>query len=540
MFDLVLLICVEIILCFLAILVFSVNPKNKTNQYFSLWVFFLIVWIFSNYLENEPYFQNYRSLFLRIDFASAIFLGAFFYFFCLNFPWRVSLSWPKKAIIFTPSIILFILSFTNLIIKDIHFQDNTIVFKQSSLFLFYFLCFIFYIVRGCIELILRYKKSKGIERTQIFYVITGFSISAIMAVTLNLILPPLVFIPSNIARLGIYGILIFCIFSTIAITRHHLFGIKVILTEILVGCIAFILLIQAIIADNIKLKIFGFGLLALFSIAGFLLISSALKEIKYREELRIAKERAEKAYEVEKKSHEELKKLDEAKSQFVLITQHHLRTPLSIMKGYVSMLLEGSYGKMNEEFRKPLTGFQISTDNLIKLVNEFLDISQLQVGSQILSPQETQIEDLISEIIQELKPEADKKHIYLEIEKPTEPLPKVNIDRAKVKAALFNVIDNGMKYTPSGGVKVRFKTTDSKLKIIIQDTGIGMTKEDIDSLFTKFFSRGKEAKKVFATGRGIGLYMAERIIKAHQGRVWAESPGKDKGSIFYVELPIKL
>lgn len=168
-----------------------------------------------------------------------------------------------------------------------------------------------------------------------------------------------------------------------------------------------------------------------------------------------------------------------------------------------------------------------------------MDISQLQVGSQILSPQEAQIEDLISEIIQELKPEADKKHIYLEIEKPTEPLPKVNIDRAKVKAALFSVIDNGIKYTPSGGVKIRFKTVDSKIEIIIEDTGIGMTQEDIAALFTKFFSRGKEAKKVYATGRGIGLYIAEQIIKAHQGRVWAESQGKGKGSTFYIELPIK-
>jgi signal transduction histidine kinase len=524
MIELVLLICVEITLCFLAILVFSVNPKNKTNQYFSLWVFFLIVWILSNYLENEPFFQNYRSLFLRTDFASAIFLGAFFYLFCLNFPQGSSLSWSKKTIIFTPSIILFILSFTDLIIKDIHFQDNTIVFKQSTLFLFYFLCFIFYVVRGCIELILKYKRSIGIERTQIFYVITGFSISAIMAVTLNLILPLFVFIPLDIGRLGIYGILIFCIFSTVAITKHHLFGIKVILTETLVAAIALILLSQAISAETIQLKIFGFFLFSLFGVAGYFLIRSVIREIELRAELEVA--------------YAKLKELDDAKSEFISIASHQLRTPLTAVKGYISMILENSYGEVPGEMKRPIENIYASNERLIRLVNDILNISKIEAGRIEMSLEKASLKDLILDVINELKIKADVKKLYLKFEEPSAPMPDISFDKMKIRQIIMNLIDNAIKYTPQGGITVRLRHTQSNLRVEIQDTGIGLEKEDIAKLF-RTFSRTRAGVRASVEGAGLGLYIARKFMDMHGGQIWVESPGKDKGSTFFIELPIK-
>jgi len=337
---------------------------------------------------------------------------------------------------------------------------------------------------------------------------------------------------------GFLFILIFLGITAYAIVKHYLFGIRVILTELLVGSIALILLIQVLTAPIFWLKILGFLLLLLFGISGSLLIKSILKEIKYREELRIAKENIEKAYEVEKKAHQELKKLDETKNQFILITQHHLRTPLTTMKGYMSMLLDGTYGKVDEEFKKPLLNFQTSTEGLIKLVNEFLDISQLQVGGGIFNLKKVQIEDLLSEIFKELEPEVAMKKLYLKFEKPKEPLPQIKADPGKLKAALFNIIDNGIKYTEEGGATIRCKIKDNRLQIEVRDTGIGMTKEEINALFTGFFKRSEEAKKVYATGRGIGLFVSSQIIKTHQGTVWAESEGRGKGSAFYIELPI--
>ena len=145
---------------------------------------------------------------------------------------------------------------------------------------------------------------------------------------------------------------------------------------------------------------------------------------------------------------------------------------------------------------------------------------------------------MIEEIIEELIPSAKEKGIYLKLEAPKS-LPTIKLDRTRIKSAIFNVIDNGIKYTRKGGVTIRLKIKDLRLKIIVKDTGIGLAKEEIKTLFTEFFERGKEAEKVYTTGRGIGLYIAKNIVEAHQGKIWAESEGKSKGSTFYIELPLE-
>ena len=156
-------------------------------------------------------------------------------------------------------------------------------------------------------------------------------------------------------------------------------------------------------------------------------------------ELKEAYQKVNKAYQIEKKAHQELKKLDEAKDQFIMATQHHMRTPLAIMKGYVSMLLEGDYGKINKEARKRLVFLQQSIEKLITLVNEFLDISQFRVGKGVLNLKEVKIEDLIREIIKELKWEAENKGLYIKMKK-LKISPVVKADRSKLKEAIYNII----------------------------------------------------------------------------------------------------
>lgn len=253
-------------------------------------------------------------------------------------------------------------------------------------------------------------------------------------------------------------------------------------------------------------------------------------------EIKDAYKKVEKAYEVEKRAHKELKRLDEAKSQFMLATQHHLRTPLTSMQGYLDLLLGGSYGKISKKVKETLEKFQKSTENEIKIVEELLNISQFQLGKKavILFPN-ADIENILNEIIEELKPEAEKKGIYLKLEKPDK-LPKIKADRSKLKVALFNIIDNAVKYTEIGGVTVKLEIENSKLRTIIKDTGIGIDKEEAKNLFVRIFERSKTAQKLFATGRGIGLYISAKIIQAHNGKIWAESGGLGKGSAFYVEL----
>jgi len=246
------------------------------------------------------------------------------------------------------------------------------------------------------------------------------------------------------------------------------------------------------------------------------------------------------AYELEKKAHKELKRLDEVKSQFIMATQHHLRTPLTAMKGYVSMILEGDFGEVSPKTKEKLKGFQSSIERLINLVNEFLDISQIQLGKGILNLKKTKIDDLISEIVEELKPEAQRKNLYFRFEKPSS-LPEIKADKEKLREAIFDIVDNAIRYTQRGGVEVKLNINPpaggQRLNIIVKDTGIGLEKEEKKRLFGEIFARGKKAKEVYTLGRGIGLFIARNIIEAHRGKVWAESGGRNRGSTFFIEIP---
>jgi len=204
------------------------------------------------------------------------------------------------------------------------------------------------------------------------------------------------------------------------------------------------------------------------------------------------------------------------------------------------MVIEGDFGKVSPTIKEKLSFCFISTNRLIKLVNEFLDVSKFQLGRNVFDLKEASLDVILQEAFDEVKPEAEKKKIYLRLEKPAEITEKIMADPIKLGEAFYNLIDNAVKYTEKGGVTVNLqKMSNQILRITIVDTGIGMTPEEVKNVFGRQFERGKEAKKVYALGRGIGLYIAANIIKAHNGKVWAESPGPSKGSMFYVELPIK-
>jgi len=268
------------------------------------------------------------------------------------------------------------------------------------------------------------------------------------------------------------------------------------------------------------------------------------EEIALRE--KISKEETEKLIDRERKLrqdaeklNEEFKRLDDAKTQFLLATQHHLRTPLTVMRGYLDLIFEGSYGKVPKELKEALDKFQLSVFRLIKIVNELLDVSQFQLGKEIVYLQDNvDLKEILDEVYEELKYEAIQKDIYFNIELPKDNLPKIKANPEKLKVALFNLTDNAIKYTNKGGVCIKVDVLDNKVLICIKDTGIGIEKERLPNLFNQIFERGRDAKKSYALGRGIGLFVSSKIIEGHKGKIWAESEGKGKGSTFYVELPI--
>jgi len=246
------------------------------------------------------------------------------------------------------------------------------------------------------------------------------------------------------------------------------------------------------------------------------------------------------AYEMEKKAREDLQELDKTKNEFMLIIQHHLRTPLAGMRWYTDFLLSGKFGKLAKKNKEVAQKLGDSTGDLIKVVEEFLDLSQFQIGEKVVIPKPgVDVKAILESIVKDLSFESEKKGIDIIIKDTKENIQQINADSGKLKIAISNIVDNAIKYTEKGGVKIEIENKQDAIKIIIKDTGIGMQKEEIDKLFSSLFIRGQGAKKFNVTGRGIGLYLSAKIIEAHHGKIWAESEGEGKGSTFYIELPIE-
>ena len=219
------------------------------------------------------------------------------------------------------------------------------------------------------------------------------------------------------------------------------------------------------------------------------------------------------------------------------MASHQLRTPLTAIKGYVSLALEGAYGEIPEKLREKLKNVYLSNERLINLVNHLLTISRIEMGRLRAEKELLQVENLLESCIEEMKLPAQKKGLKLYFKKPKISLPKINLDPFKIRQVILNLIDNAIKYTQKGEIELKVEKKDQKLLISVRDTGEGLTPEEKEFIF-EGFTRGRAGLAYFIEGAGLGLYVAKKFVELHNGKIWAESQGKGKGSTFYVELPL--
>jgi signal transduction histidine kinase len=534
LYNKILIILIDFIALWLSIVVYSNTHRKKIRRIFLAMIASMFLWVNFAYLARliGRQLPVLGLISLKIAWSASPLLFILIYFLAVFYLNKERKYFILNRIIFLSGLVALLTAlFTDLIVKDIKFigSDLSIIYGQGMVpFLglaLFFMCAPLYI------LIKEYIKCSLQERIRIEYLLVGIFIFYLANVIFGIIFPIFLEIV-HYYWIGDYSTIILLGFVAYAIARRELFGIKIAFTATLVSLITILLTLDIFVfTSQLLLRLYKALVLVLFIYFGYLLIKSVLKEIEYREEVK-------KAYDLEKRAHQELERLDEAKTQFMMATQHHLRTPLTAMIGYLDLIFGGTYGKVPSKIKQALLKFQISTQRLNKVINELLDISQFQLGKKVVLLQPgVDVNGILKEIVDDLKLEAKTKGIYLKFQSPAR-LPAIKADKEKLKVALANIIDNAVKYTLKGGVTVATKTTDSKILISIQDTGIGISNDEQRNLFNRTFERGERAKGVNTTGKGIGLYITYHIIQAHHGRIWAESEGKGKGSAFYIELPI--
>jgi len=164
-----------------------------------------------------------------------------------------------------------------------------------------------------------------------------------------------------------------------------------------------------------------------------------------------------------------------------------------------------------------------------------LDLSHMEGGGMEYNFAKVDFDAMVRSVVEELTPPAEKKKLKFKWRTPDENI-WVWADEQKLRQVVMNLIDNAIKYTPQGAVDVILERVDGNVQMSVKDTGMGMKKSELANLFQKFV-RGTEAPRYYTEGAGIGLYVAKQLIEAQKGEVWAESPGEDKGSTFFVKMP---
>ena len=238
-------------------------------------------------------------------------------------------------------------------------------------------------------------------------------------------------------------------------------------------------------------------------------------------------------------ANQKLKVLDKQKSEFVSIASHQLRSPLTAIRGYVSMMVEGTFGKLPAEATEALGRIQESTIFMASSIDDFLEVSRIESGNMKYEYTEVNFKDQAEHIVDDLRTDAVKRGLMLLYRSDMQGPGLIRADAGKTQQILHNLINNALKYTPKGSVTVyaHDDVTKKRMYIDIIDTGLGLSQESIVKLFGKF-ARAKIASSANIMGTGLGLFVAREMARAMGGDITVQSEGEGRGSTFTIVLPL--
>lgn len=511
----------------LGFIIYISNSKSVSNVSFFIFSIVTILWSFFNYASYQLHDPTITLWFLRI----VIFLGVWHSFTFFNFLYFFPLEkkplpvWYKFVLLpYIVCVSLFTLTpfvFSGLvsvassgIAPQAVVRPGVIVFMLTVLSL---------IVASFIFLIRRIIQAKQGERGPYILIFSGAVLTFILLFTFNLILP-VAFDVIRFIPLGAVTIFPFSLFTAYAISKHKTFKVKHLGSAVMAFFLCVATFVEIIFART------GGELMLRSGIFVFVLLISIrfVRNIFTLEHITESLEEA----------NDQLKSLDKLKSEFVSLASHQLRSPLTVIKGYASTLTDGIVGELTPKQNEIVHHIYSSAQGLASVVEDFLNVTKIEQGGMkyIFAP--TNLREIVDELAADMKIVAEDKHLTFSVSFDDACAAIIKADGVKLRQVFLNLVDNSIKYTKEGFVKVSLSCNQNEkmMTFSVSDSGIGISPETRKKLFTKFV-RG-EGKMLNAGGSGLGLYLAQEIVNAHKGRIEVESEGLGKGSNFSVIIPV--
>lgn len=502
---------------FLGFVAIKSEEKNSGTIAFSFFCFITSIWIELNFLLS--YFNNYKIL--NFIYAFGTFVSASLLSWSYYYIKNGNKAWKHLLIYSLATFIAIISIFTDLILKKvIEINISGIKIEEGLLFPLFAIFLSGSVIISLIRIFIDYKKASGLKKQKNMMILIGISGFTGISILVSSVLP--MFGIFKFTNFDSPSSLIFIIFTFLAIIKYRFLKIKIILVHFFIATLIILSFLDIFFSDSLRLIVLRVFFLVGFSFVGIMLLNTMSLEIKRRNEL--------------EKANAKLLKLDKAKTEFISVASHQLRTPLTSMKGFISIMKNGVYGKFPQYLVEPMSHIEVANDRLVLLVEEMLNVSKIELGRIKFFLKMENVNEIIEEIKESFVPAAQEKKLKFNIKLKKE-IPNIYIDYIKTREMLSNIVDNAIKYTPKGSVSIETNKIGNYVQVKISDTGIGISKKNIGRIFEKF-ARGKRAQQIKKDGSGLGLYLAKKIAEAQNIKIKVFSHGKTKGTTFTLLFPL--
>lgn len=410
------------------------------------------------------------------------------------------------------------------ILGDVSAGQVAIVEKGPGLILFAVVA-VGLVVRALWLLIRTMRKSEGEIHEAITVILLGTAITFALIIFFNLILAT-AFVNPRYIPFGALFMFPFILAASYAILREHLFNVKVATTAVLVFVLAVVSFVDIIFSDTLPQVLLRVGVFVLILVFGINLIRGVLREVQQREHIELLAK--------------QLGETNARQEGLIHFISHEVKGFLARYMSAFAGLTEGDFGALPPPALAIAQQLLPQTREDVRMVTDILQASNLKKGTISFKKEPFDLKALVEKRFAALKPAAEEKDLAmtLSIDGAAAPYAVTGDEAQFGDHVLQNLIQNSINYTPTGKVEVSLGKEDGRIVFAVKDTGVGITEEDKQRLFTEG-GHGKESIKVNAHSTGYGLYIAKEVVEAHGGTIRAESEGAGKGSRFVVELPAK-